>query len=1107
MAPPVGPTQLGNGYECLQGGGEMGAYMREFDWAGSPIGPVEQWPQSLRTSVSICLNSRFAIVIWWGPELVMLYNDAYRQIIGAKHPAALGHPGRECWPEIWHIISPMLDGVLHRGDATWSNDLLLMLERSGYPEECYFTFSYSPIRDESGGIGGIFTPVADTTERVINERRIATLRDLAARGSNTRDIPHACESIAQTLGENPRSIPFASLYLFDDSRTSANLAASAGIRVGASAALPVVRLSELPPALAEAAVAPKLTVFDDLDRLLGPLPCGGWTTPARTGVVLPIVMPGHDKSIGFVLAGANPHKRIDGRYRTFLELVGGHISNAIAAARAYEEERRRAESLAELDRAKTTFFSNISHEFRTPITLMLGPIEALLERSADSASSEREELRLIHRNGLRLLKLVNTLLEFSRIETGRVEALYEPVDLGALTTDIASAFRSTMERAGLEFVIDCPPLPGAAYVDRDMWEKIVLNLLSNAFKFTQSGGVTVRLHDAGERFQLTVADTGPGIPEHELPRVFDRFHRVEGAQGRSHEGSGIGLAFVQELVKLHGGAISVESISGRGSTFTVSIPKGSAHLRPEKIGTERKIASTGLAASAYVEEAMRWLPDDAASPAPYFAADSVQAPHAEAAGRILLADDNADMRLYVRRLLGGNYRVDAVSNGLEALDAVRRDPPDLILTDVMMPALDGFGLLRELRTNEATSTIPVILLSARAGEDARVEGLKAGADDYIVKPFTARELLARVGSHLAMSRLRREAADRVSTLLESISDSFIALDNEWRFTYVNAAAEHALRMGRAELAGQRLWDAFPAVRGSELETLYLRAMTERISAHTEHYSTSLRQWFDIHLYPARDGGLSVFFQNVTERKEIEEELRRNNQALSVANDDLEQFAYSISHDLREPLRAVCSFCELLQRRYAGRIDAGADEMIGFCLDAARRMDGLLNDLIAYMYAASSSDVAVESFPAESAIQEALLSLQTAVDECGATVTVSPMPDVRMARVHAQQIFQNIVGNALKYRGDQPPRVHVSARREGSEWIFSVRDNGIGIAPEYQSHIFGLFERLHPSSARSGTGIGLALCKRLVERYGGRIWVESEPGKGSTFLFTMPVSVG
>jgi PAS domain S-box-containing protein len=1119
MAGPATPLFRDNEYECLTGGGEMGALMRSLDWSETLLGPVSAWPQSLRTSVSTCLNSRFAILIWWGPDLVMLYNDAYRDIIAAKHPAALGRPGRECWPEIWHIIGPMLEGVLQRGDATWSNDFLLLLERNGYPEECYFTFSYSPIRDESGGIGGVFTPVAENTEHVIGGRRMRTLRDLASRASGARDVKTACKACAETLAENPWSIPFAVLYLFDPSGGNATFAGGAGIECGASAAPALMPVAQMAPVLAEAVKSSRMTEIADLAELLGPLPAGAWDIPPRSGVVLPIVMPGQNSPIGFVLAGVNPRKRLDAAFRTFFELVGGHISSAIADARAYEDQRHQTQALAELDRAKTVFFSNVSHEFRTPLTLMLGPVEAMLHRAQPSATVNREELQLVHRNGLRLLKMVNTLLDFSRIEAGRINAVYEPTDLPAFTAEIASAFQSAMERAGLEFFIDCQPAAEAAWVDRDMWEKIVLNLISNAFKFTLAGRIVVKLRDEGERFDLVVEDTGTGIPENELPQIFDRFHRVEGARGRTHEGTGIGLALVHELAKLHGGSIHVESTVGKGSSFIVSIPKGKAHLPAEHVGAVRTLSAGTVAASAYVDEALRWLPDGQphAESGQLFAADTVRAPHLQSAfGRILLADDNADMRDYVRRLLGDHYEIRAVGNGVEALAAAREHPPDLVLTDVMMPGLDGFGLLQELRASEATRTIPVILLSARAGEDARIEGLKAGADDYIVKPFTARELLARVSAHLSINRLRLEAADReralraeaeaarehATTILESISDAFMALDRDWRFTYINEEAERTIGMRRDDLIGKVHWDVFPETRGTQLETEYFRAMNDRVVIRFENFYAPWQRWFEIRVYPAKDEGISVFYQDITRRKEIEEATRNAGEALRIANADLEQFAYSASHDLREPLRMVLIYCELLKHTYSGKLDSRADEMIGYCIEGARRMDVLIDDLLAYMHA-SSEATAPETVALQSSLSEALGSLGAAIAETGATITCDAMPVLKVAPLHARQLFQNLIGNALKYRGVASPVVHVGARKDGAEWVFSVQDNGIGIAPEYQDKVFKLGQRLHTLAEYPGTGIGLAICKKLVERYGGRIWVESEPAKGATFYFSIP----
>lgn len=269
-------------------------------------------------------------------------------------------------------------------------------------------------------------------------------------------------------------------------------------------------------------------------------------------------------------------------------------------------DRKRAQE------AMRVFFSNVSHEFRTPLTLLLSSIEETLSDLADPPSSaQRSQLQLAHRNAVRLLKLVNTLLDVSRIEAGRIQAVYDPTDLATLTIELASSFESAIAQAGLQLVIDCPPLQKLVYVDRSMWEKIVLNLLSNAFKFTFAGEITVRLKLAGNWVELTVQDTGIGIAAAELPCLFERFYQVKQAKGRSFEGSGIGLSLVQELVKLHGGTITVSSVEGEGSCFVVSIPTGFAHLPPQQIGLPQTLPSTATDLSAYVEEALGWLPEEA----------------------------------------------------------------------------------------------------------------------------------------------------------------------------------------------------------------------------------------------------------------------------------------------------------------------------------------------------------------------------------------------------------------------------------------------------------------------------------------------------------------
>jgi len=813
-SPKRGPDNQPTGLSFLAGGGEMGERMRALDWATSPVGPPAEWPQSLKTAVSICIGSRYPIVIWWGnPAYTMFYNDGYIPVLGVtKHPGWLGRSGRECWKEIWSTVGPMLDSVFETGVATWSEDLLLVMDRNLPREEVYFTFSYSPIHGDSGNIDGIFCACYETTARVISERRLQTLRDLGRAVLEEKSDEEACEAAARTLDANAHDVPFALIYLVDDEGHEARLCAATRVETGGVNAPERIALNESAgPAkwpLREVLETGKVEVVTGLESLPG----GTWPESPDAALVLPIAAPGHEKPTGFLVAGLSSRRVVDTDYRSFFDLIAGHISTTIANARAYQEERKRAEALAEIDRAKTEFFSNVSHEFRTPLTLMLGPLEdSLAVRGLSPQMYHR--LDVAYRNSVRLLKLVNTLLDFSRLEAGRIEAVYEVVDLPTFTTELASLFRSATEKAALDLIVNCPPLANEVYVDREMWEKIVFNLLSNAFKFTFEGKIVVSLRDSAEAVELEVSDTGTGIPEAELPHLFERFHRVKAALGRSYEGSGIGLALVHELVKLHGGTVNVRSEVGRGSTFTVSIPAGSAHLPHDRIYGRRTLASTGLRREAYVHEVLKWLSEDGNLSEDFgsLIPESFTSTHVgEPRARILLADDNADMRDYVRRLLSPKYDVEAVGDGETALGLARYSDFDLVLSDVMMPKLDGFALLKALRGDERTRTIPVILLSARAGEEARVEGMGAGADDYLIKPFSARELLARVEAHLNLQHVRRESEQALMDLMVSeqkaradaelankVKDDFLAMLSHELRTPLNAIIgwSHLLKKG------------------------------------------------------------------------------------------------------------------------------------------------------------------------------------------------------------------------------------------------------------------------------------------------------------------------
>ena len=827
----------------LAGGGEMGARMRELSWSDTPLGPPLAWPQSLRSTLSLLLPSKAQIALFWGPQFVLMYNDAYRQVLGAKHPDALGRAGSEVWREIWDSqLCALLEGVVRTGEAFWARDLLFLLERHGFTEETYFDVSYDPVRIESGSVGGVFCIVTETTERVVGERRLALLRDLAGRNATARTEREACLLATQTL-EGRSDIAFALAYLDDE--------------LQAATADAVRSLEGAKPELIK---------------------------------ILPLASTSGGRS-GRLIVGINPRRPFDDSYRSFLDLVADQLAIALTNARAYDAERQRAEALAALDRAKTTFFSNVSHEFRTPLTLLVGPLEDELTDGAGSPEEHRARVDTAYRNALRLLRLVNTLLDFSRIEAGRIDASYEPTDLAALTAGLASGFRSAVERAGLSLVVDCPELPEPVYVDRDMWEKIVLNLLSNAFKFTLDGEIRVELRWRGDHVDLRVADTGIGIPDSELKRVFERFHRLRQARARSQEGTGIGLALVQELARLHGGSVSVESAEGRGTTFSVSIRTGTAHLPADRISATRELNATSIGATPFVAEALRWLPDSkqpASVPQKSGAGDDPPLPAERAhLERLLIADDNADMRDYLTSILQRHYRVEVVADGAEALARIRASAPDLVISDVMMPTLDGFGLATALRADAQTRSVPLILLSARAGEESRIEGLRVGADEYLVKPFSARELLAVVASQLELARVRRESeralryqSEQHLTLLNQAPLGIYLLDSELRFAEVNPVARPVFGdlpggvIGRTfEEVTRAMWpkpyaDELVSIFRRTLETGEPSVMPEGGGPRLDRDAAEYYEWrVDRITLPDGRFGLVCYFRDVSEQRQ------------------------------------------------------------------------------------------------------------------------------------------------------------------------------------------------------------------------------------------------
>jgi PAS domain S-box-containing protein len=1122
------------------GDSEMARRMREHDWEGTVLGPVEGWPQSLKTSVSTSLTCAFPIVVWWGPDLAILYNDEYRAILGpTKHPSALGERGAKVWAEIWDVIGPMLSQVMERAEETRSRDLLLHIDREGYAEEAYFSFSYAPIYAEDGKAGGIFCPVIETTEKVIGERRLRTLRDLAAKCKGAESEAAAYAAAAKVLAENAYDVPFAMIYRIDDGHATAELGAAVGIDADSSPAPRVVELAsaEVPWSLDVVARSGLPSVLTDLASRFDRLPTGPWKVAPHTALVLPVLLPGQDRPRAILVAAVSPMRALDLDHRTFFNLVATQLAAGLADAQAMEDERRRAEALAEIDRAKTAFFSNVSHEFRTPLTLMLGPLEDVLASAhGELPRGAAGALSVAHRNSLRLLRLVNSLLDFSRIEAGRVEANYEPTDLAMHTAELASVFRSAIEKANLELVVDCPPLSEVAYVDRDMWEKIVLNLLSNAFKFTFEGRISVGLHCRGDRLELSVADTGVGIPEADLPRMFQRFHRVKNARSRTHEGSGIGLALVQELVKLHGGVVSFDSHEGRGTTFRVGIPLGKAHLPAERIGAARELASTRLGAAPFVEEALRWLPHDAENGAmdqflPEFA-DAPETPgryRREKGARILVADDNADMRDYLQRLLDRAYTVVAVEDGQTALEHIRANPPDLVVSDVMMPRLDGFELIAAIRAEQRTRALPVILLSARAGEEARIEGLSAGADDYLIKPFSARELLARVASQLELSRLRSEAQEGVrqrgeqfETLLNQAPLGVYLVDADFRILLVNPVALPVFGDLPGGIIGRdfgetihMLWektyaDEIVRIFRHTLETGEPYFMPERAEFRIDRQLVEYYEW-RLNRITLPDGrhGLVCYFQDISAQVSARKTIEASREALRQADRRKDEFLATLAHELRNPLAPIRNSLNIL--RLGSRDRATTDHVREVMERQVDYMVRLVDDLMEVSRITRGKiELRKEQVDLSTVLSRAVETSKPIIDAANHELLVT-LPDEPLVLwadpVRIAQVLANLLNNAAKYTSEGG-RIWLTAKPAGSEVVVSVRDSGAGIPADMLPKVFDLFIQGDRTYARTqgGLGIGLTLVQALVNMHGGTVEAHSDGhGCGSEFVVRLPLA--
>ncbi len=405
--------------ELFYASGDVGRDLLAVDWTSTPLGAPSTWPQSLISVIRLLIGSRFSMWMAWGPELTFFCNDAYRRdTLGEKYPWALGKPASEVWAEIWGDVGPLVEQVMSTGVATWDEGMLLFLERNGYVEETYHTFSYSPLTDEEARVVGMLCVVSEVTDQVIGERRMSNLIELGSELTKANTEAQVVAAVEERLGAERRGFPFTLMYLFDDDGMWARLTCSPGIPAGHPVAPGLIEVADPNPCWPVGTLAKGETVaIDELAERFPSIPSGAWDRPPHQALGLPLLQRGEDVPYGFLIFGLNPYLPLDAAYTGFLHLISGQVAASITRARAFEFERVRTAELAELNRAKTAFFTNISHELRTPLTLLLGPAtDALAASDSPLPPAQRARIEVMHRNALRLLKLVNVLLDFSRLE-------------------------------------------------------------------------------------------------------------------------------------------------------------------------------------------------------------------------------------------------------------------------------------------------------------------------------------------------------------------------------------------------------------------------------------------------------------------------------------------------------------------------------------------------------------------------------------------------------------------------------------------------------------------------------------------------------------------
>ena len=1082
--------------DCLRGGGEMGALLRATDWSRTKVGPIETWPQSLRTAVSIMLSSRFGMYIAWGAEYTQFYNDAYRPILGAsKHPAA-GKLTRETFAESWHIIGPLFDGVM-RGEAVGSEDWMLPLDRNGYLEECFFTFCYSPIRDESGEPGGVMVTVTETTMRAIGERRMRTLRGLASRTIAVKSDEDVWRGAAEALGENPADVPFALLYSLEG--TIARRVAMVNLDDGSSVAPEVIALDGAACwQLDAAAAAGRPVLVENIEESFGPLRGPSWPEPVRAALVLPLVRSNVPRPYGFAVIGISPRRALDDAYRGFLELAVDPIATALSSLRAQQQalaneqsERVRLEALFAQAPVAVTVLRGPEHRYEIANALYcrLAGNRALLGKTIREAFPELA--------GQGIYELLDRVYQTAEPFVGKeIPLRFDRYGDGRmLDAWLDFTYQPMRDPSG--------QVSGIMVVAVDVTEQVTSRRL---------------LRHSEERYRSLVDNARQIIwtnsPEGEMRGEQPGWARITGQTLAEYQGYGWGDAVhpADRAQTIEGWRRAVQTRSvfdtehrvrdpaGKWRTYKVrAVPllESDGSLR-EWVGVHTDITEQRIAeAEADLErKRLRNVFDEApvaiaVTRGPEHRFESSNALYAQLVGREVgektfreAFPDFSDQALSAH--LDGVYQSGQPFVGREYAARVLRDSKleDRFFDFIYQPLRESSGAVTRI--------------------------MQLGYD--VTEQVRARRAVEELAASL------RESETRFRTLAEAIPqavwtagpDGMVDFGNKlWREYY--GSTDYAILAARS-------WDLHPEDRAASIDQF------ERSFQEGQPYEAEFRirrasdgsyRWHLARAVPVRDSSGKIIRwvganMDLHDRKEAEQVRERLIKALERASRTRDDLIAAVSHDLRNPLNTITLSSAGLVKQLSSRDGAHERERLVAqrIQRASRQMTSLVNDLLdASRIESGVLQLELKPTPSSELLDEVIDAFAPLATEKGIELTRqgSPTSDAVAAdRGRLFQVFSNLVGNAIKFT---PPggKVSLGSTREGTSVRFEVHDSGPGIAEQYVPLIFDRYWQPRGVQSKEGAGLGLFIAKGIVEAHQGQISVDTALGKGSRFIFTVPMA--